>query len=83
LNKENVIVISNSQRLGTKEETFRQELAKLPGVSGVSITSSNPTAIRFEDGYVPEPAGAKEQVAKEIGLPSFLVDDGFCSRIKN
>src|SRR6185295_9451746 len=43
LNKENVIAISNTNRLGNKEETFRQELTKLPEVISASITTGVPT----------------------------------------
>ena len=82
LNKENVIVISNSQRLQAGEEAFRQELTKMPGVINAAITSANPTIVSFADSYVPEPAGTNEQVTKEITLPSFMVDDNFIPALK-
>ena len=37
LNKENVVVIANTKRLGNTEESFRQELTKQPGVIDASI----------------------------------------------
>ena len=77
LNKENVLVISNAQRLASSEETFRQELEKMPGVSSASITSSHPVVSNFADSYLPEPANASEHIVKEISLPSFVVDDNF------
>lgn len=82
LNKEDIIVISNSQRLGNSEESFREELTKLPGVMNVSITSSNPTAMNFADRYLPEPADTKEQTANEISLASFMVDNDFIPTLK-
>ncbi len=77
LNKDNVVVISDSQRLGKSEETFREELEKTPGIAHVSMTSGHPVANNFSDTYVPEPAGANEHIIKEIGLPSFMVDNDF------
>jgi len=47
LDKENVVVIANSNRLGTGEESFRQSISQLPGVSQVSITNSIPTGNLF------------------------------------
>ena len=76
LNKENVLVISNSNRLGKSEESFRQTISQLPGVSIASITTSIPTGSVFGDRYVPE-IDEKEQVAKDISLNSFMVDYDF------
>src|SRR5579862_85551 len=55
LNKENVLVIANTKRLGNTEESFREDLRRLPGVIDASISSSIPTKGNFGDGYVPEP----------------------------
>ncbi|HKR05924.1 MAG TPA: ABC transporter permease [Bacteroidia bacterium] len=82
LNKENVIVVLNSQRLGSSEESFRHELTKMQEVIHVSITSSTPTVMNFGDGYLPEPANSKEQIAKEISLSSFIVDNDFIPALK-
>ncbi|MEP7171545.1 MAG: ABC transporter permease, partial [Bacteroidota bacterium] len=82
LNKENIVVISNSQRLGSSEEAFRQELTKLPGVMNVTMTSSTPTVMNFGDGYLPEPGDANENIAKEISLASFMVDNDFIPTLK-
>jgi putative ABC transport system permease protein len=43
LNKENVVVIANTKRLGSNEETFRQEITKQNGIVNASISSSIPT----------------------------------------
>ena len=76
LNKENVLVIANSGRLGKSEESFRQTISQLPGVTSASITTSIPTGSVFGDRYVPETDG-KEQLAKDINLNSFMVDYDF------
>jgi len=82
LNKENVIVISNSQRLGKSEESFKEELTRLPEVISTSIASGIPTRTNFADAYVPEPTEADEHVAKDIILPSFVVDYDFIPALK-
>lgn len=75
--KENVVVIANSERLGKGEEAFRQELTKLPAVMNAAITTGIPITENFGDMYVPVPTGVGEQVIKEIGLSSFMVDYDF------
>jgi putative ABC transport system permease protein len=77
LNKENIIVITNSNRLGKSEESFRQELTKLPEVISASISSGIPTKENFGDGYIPEPTGANENLVKDIALSSFIIDYDF------
>ena len=47
LTRENVVVISNTDRLKTNEESFRQELLKHPAVIDASISSSIPTQGKF------------------------------------
>ena len=76
LNKDNVIVLANTNRLGTGEETFRQQVSTMPGVKGTSISSSVPTKYLFTDGYVPIQNG-NEQIAKDIQLTSYVVDYDF------
>jgi putative ABC transport system permease protein len=77
LNKENVLIIANANRLGNSEMTFRDELLKMPEISNATISTSIPTGFEFTDGYVPEPSGKKEQLAKDISLTSFIVDEDF------
>jgi putative ABC transport system permease protein len=74
-NKENVVVISNSNRLATAEETFRQAIKKMPGVLNAAITTSIPSGSAFGDSYQPADEGDKKSA--EIGLNSFMVDDAF------
>jgi len=77
LKKENVIVISNSQRLGNFEESFRNELKNIPGITSVSKTSASPTQINFADLYQPVPGKDNRNIIKDITLPSFVVDADF------
>jgi putative ABC transport system permease protein len=77
LNKDNVLVIANANRLGGSEESFRNELLKMPEIADATISSSIPTSFQFTDGYVPEASGSKEQLVKDISLTSFIVDDKF------
>jgi len=81
LDKENVVVIANSNRLGTGEESFRQTISQLPGVSNVSIASSIPTGNLFGDSYTPDQNG-EQQVARDINLSSFIVDYDFIPTLK-
>jgi putative ABC transport system permease protein len=73
--KENVVVISNSNRLGPAEETFRQTLKTMPGVLNAAITTSIPSGAAFGDNYQPEDEGNKKSA--ELALNSFMVDDAF------
>ena len=75
--KENIVVITSSNRLGNSEETFRQELTKLPGVINATISTGIPTRENFADTYIPESSNTNEQLAKEISLSSFMVDYDF------
>ena len=75
-NKDNVIVIANSNRLGTGEETFRQQLASMRGIKSASITNSIPTKNLLTDGYIPVES-SNEHAVKGIQLSSFVVDYDF------
>jgi len=77
LNKEHVIVIANTDRLKTNEESFRKELVKQQAIVDASISSSIPTKVNFGDDYVPEQTETDKPLTKEIGLSSFMVDDDF------
>jgi putative ABC transport system permease protein len=81
LDKENVLVIANSNRLGSSEESFRQTISQLPGVSNASIANSIPTGNLFGDSYTPDQNG-EQQVAKDISLASFIVDYDFVPTLK-
>ena len=74
--KENVLIISSTNRLGESQESFRQSVIQTPGVLSASITTSIPSGGAFGDSYVPEPEGVEETV-KEINLSSYMVDESF------
>jgi putative ABC transport system permease protein len=74
--KENVLVISSTSRLGESEESFRQAISQMPGIVNASITSSIPSGGVFGDSYVPEPEG-NQGLGQEINLNSFMVDESF------
>jgi putative ABC transport system permease protein len=74
-NKENVVVISGSNRLGASEETFRQTINGMPGVLSAATTTSIPSGMAFGDSYQPQDEGDRKSA--EININSFLVDDDF------
>ncbi len=76
LNKENTLIIANADRLGTSEKSFKDEISGLPEIAGSSITTSVPTMGWFGDRYEPE-ANGEGEVAKDINLASFIVDEEF------
>lgn len=77
LNKDNLIVIENANRLDESKESFREEILKMPEVVNASISTSIPTKDSFGDLYIPEKSAADPQVVKDIGLSSYMVDDNF------
>jgi putative ABC transport system permease protein len=82
LDKENVVVISNTNRLGNSEKSFRDEVSKIPGVVAASISTSIPTKDLFGDGYVPQPQGNDEPANNDVALNSFMVDENFIPALK-
>ncbi len=82
LNKENVVVIANTKRLGNLEASFREELTRQPGVIDASISSSIPAKVNFGDGYVPESTEKDKPLLSDIGLSSFMVDNDFIPTLK-
>jgi putative ABC transport system permease protein len=82
-NKENVLIVSNANRLGKSEESFRQELLRLPEVANASISTSLPTQNSFTDYYTPEASADNVTAAdKNITLSSFVVDEAFVPTLK-
>jgi len=79
-NKENVVVISSSNRLASAEETFRQKIRQMPAVLDASIATSIPSGDAFGDSYQPADEGDKKSA--EINLNSFMVDDAFIPTLK-
>jgi putative ABC transport system permease protein len=75
--KENLVVLRNTEKLGESEETFRQELQSLSEVKSATISSGMLTNGSFGDFYVPETINPDENIAKDITLESYLVDEQF------
>ncbi len=83
-NKENVLVIADAGRLGKSEESFRQELLRLPQVASASISTGLPAQQNFfTDSYIPESTGDNTNTQdKHVDLTSFIVDESFVSTLK-
>ncbi|MCB0610658.1 MAG: ABC transporter permease [Lewinella sp.] len=77
LNKENVVVINNAQRLREKGESLRQQLEQLPGVVLASLSTDLPAKNAFGDFYEPETDGENPGIAKDLTLNSYMVDYDF------
>ncbi|MBL0355883.1 MAG: ABC transporter permease [Chitinophagaceae bacterium] len=77
LDKENLLLISNTQRLGTAEKTFRDELSKMNGVLNATISTNVPSAGAFGDRYIPEPSATENNPAKDMSMYSYMVDEAF------
>lgn len=77
LEKEHVLVVSNSKRLGSQESSFKEELKQLALVKNASITTNLPGRGAFGDFYVPLPSGGDEPRVKDITLNSYLTDIDF------
>jgi putative ABC transport system permease protein len=78
--RDNVVVINNTRRLGVSEESFRQSISQLQGIAGASTTTSIPSGGLFQDSYVPEPEQGREPV-QELNLSSFLVGYDFITTL--
>lgn len=74
LNKENILIIPNMEKLSSSLPAIREQLAGINGVSQVSITTGIPSGNSFTDFYVPESNGT-ETLAKDITLSSYLTDE--------
>lgn len=77
LNKENVLVISNAERLGEQKETFKEELLQLPEVKAATISTDLPARGAFGDFYVPQADENSTGIAQDLTLYSYMVDDDF------
>ncbi|MCM4161482.1 FtsX-like permease family protein [Antarcticibacterium flavum] len=75
--RENIIILNNTEKLGAAEEAFRQEIAALPQIKSTTISSNVFTKGAFGDFYVPETNEPGETVSQDLALSSYLVDDRF------
>ena len=81
--KENVLVVNNAGRLGTSEESFRQELLRMSEISAASVTTNLPAEnTAFTDTYIPESINNASSAEKKVDLSSFIVDDSFVPALK-
>lgn len=80
-NRENIVVLHHTEKLGAQEETFRNELASLSEIKSASISSSMITHGAFGDFYFPEVTNKNENIAKDILLESYLVDHQFINTL--
>jgi len=83
-NKENVLIVSSAGRLGKTEESFRQELLRLPQVTSASISTGVPAEQNFfTDSYMPESTIDNANTPdKHVDLTSFIVDESFVPTLK-
>lgn len=78
LDKQNVVIINNAERLNISEESLRQELLKMPQVLNASISTGIPSGGSFGDFYTPEVDPNNISKAQNtIALSSYMVDDAF------
>ena len=83
--KDNVLILPNvekltgnySQALTGKEETLRQQLAAIPGITNASLTTGTlaDDYNGFTDFYKPIANGVSEPLAKDLSLTSFITDE--------
>ncbi|PKA97890.1 putative ABC transport system permease protein [Flavobacteriaceae bacterium MAR_2009_75] len=79
--KENLLVLQNTEKLEDSEETFRQEIEGLSEVKSAAISSGMITKNTFGDFYFPEAINSEDNIAKDIILQSYLVDEHFMSTL--
>lgn len=77
INEENIMIIENSERLGNKENIFKNKLSTNRGVSKVSIASGWPSRENFGDSYIPEASTVGDQLPEDMQLSSFIIDENF------
>ncbi|HVU98419.1 MAG TPA: ABC transporter permease [Puia sp.] len=82
--KGNLVVVSGAEKLGSREESFRQELLRLPGITGATISTGLPAMSSFfQDTYVPQEAAKTTSGGdRREDLVSFIVDDDFIPTMK-
>lgn len=76
LNKNNVLIIPGLEKMVAKS-AFVEELNHVPGIGVATLSTGIPTGNTFTDSYTPEPGTAKEIVAEDISLSSFIADEQF------
>lgn len=82
LEKENILIIKNTQLLNDRQQAFKNELASLTGISAASIATGLPTKENFGDMYTPESSTAGERLVSDVSMSSFIVDEDFIPAMK-
>lgn len=77
IDKNNVLVIPNIQHLGQQAKSFQEALEKLPEVLSTTQSSDVPTGSFYGDFYVPETDDQNNNLAQDLSLSSYMVDDNF------
>ena len=77
IEEHNVLIIPNMQHLGQQTKAFQEALEKLPEVLYTTQSSDIPTGGFYGDFYVPETDGQNNQLAADLSLSSYMVDDNF------
>ncbi|WBL22293.1 ABC transporter permease [Zunongwangia sp. HRR-M8] len=75
--KDEVLVINSAENLGSGLNNFKDELISLSGVKTASSSSGMLTRGNFGDFYAPKATEEDPNVATDISLSSYLVDDQF------
>jgi len=82
LDKENVLLLPNAERLGARQEAFRVEVLRLAEVQNACLTTSVPLKGGFGDFYVPQQTRTDRNVAKDLLMYSFLTDKHLVPTLK-
>jgi putative ABC transport system permease protein len=79
LQKDNVLIFPNAEKLTGDVKTLRQQISDIPGIKNVSLSSGTPANdyTGFTDFYVPITNGTTEPLAKDVTLSSYVVDEDF------
>lgn len=79
--KDNILVINNTEKLDEGAESFLQEISELPQVKEATSSTGIFTKDGFGDFYVPQTTETNHPVAKDISLSSYMVDDHFIATL--
>jgi len=83
-NKENVLIVGDAERLGKNEESFKNEVLKLPEVVIATVSTNLPASEKFfEDYYTPEITAENVSAPdKNLSISSYIVDESFVPALK-
>jgi len=83
-NKENVLIVGDAERLGKNEESFKNEVLKLPEVANATVSTSLPASEKyFDDDYTPETTPENVSAPdKNLSISSYIVDESFVPTLK-